>query len=44
MKKFEQPEVSVTVFEVEDILTTSLDIPEDVQGVPIEELYERVNR
>ena len=44
MKKFEQPEVVVTVYEVKDILTTSVALDENVQGVPIEELYEYVNR
>ena len=42
MKKFEQPEVNVTNFEVKDILTTS--VGEDVQGMPIEELYEHADR
>jgi len=44
MKKFEQPEVNVTIYEVKDILTTSVEIEEDVQGMPIEALYEHADR
>lgn len=44
MKKFEQPEVVVTVFTVKDILTASITVDENVQGMPIDELYDLVER
>jgi|GEM_PF-3050486 len=46
MKQFEQPEMIITLFAVKDVLTTSIAVTpvEDVQGQPIDEMIERVDR
>lgn len=47
MKKFEQPEVTVLMFSVTDILATSAETKisgQGVQGVPIYELFDEVDK